>query len=301
MSAAPPPAVRFRAGFGIESVIGREGQGQQIHERDLLRGHPAGQVCDIMTRALPRFWGWSQLQHSLVCWVLLGFLGSLGVLGESEQQRLSRVYEQVRSEYLKSPGRPALAWPLARACFDRAEGLTSRPVRSALAKEGAEACRLALKESPADAACHYYLGLNLGILAQTQPLRALGLVREMETQWQACQLLDPGFDHAGADRSLGMLYEECPSAPLGVGSRSKARFHLARAVQLAPDHPENRILWIEFLVQRNENAAAVEEFKSLKGILPDARIRLSGSDWEATWKTWEARMTALQSRLGVHL
>ena len=254
-----------------------------------------------MTRALPHTWGWSRFQHPLACWVLLGFLGSLGLLGESQQQRLSRVYEQARSEYLKSPGQPALAWPLARACFDRAEGLTSRPVRSALAKEGAEACRLALKESPADAACHYYLGLNLGILAQTQPLRALGLVREMETQWQACQLLDPGFDHAGADRSLGMLYEECPSAPLGVGSRSKARFHLARAVQLAPDHPENRILWIEFLVQRHENAAAVEEFKSLKGILPEARIRLSGSDWEVAWKTWEARMTALQSRLEVHL
>ena len=221
------------------------------------------------------------------------------MLGESQQQRLSRVYEQARSEYLKSPGQPALAWPLARACFDRAEGLTSRPVRSALAKEGAEACRLALKESPADAACHYYLGLNLGILAQTQPLRALGLVREMETQWQACQLLDPGFDHAGADRSLGMLYEECPSAPLGVGSRSKARFHLARAVQLAPDHPENRILWIEFLVQRHEKAAAVEEFKSLQGILPDARIRLSGDDWKAAWKTWEARLETLEARLGV--
>ena len=146
-----------------------------------------------MTRALPHTWGWSRFQHPLACWVLLGFLGSLGLLGESQQQRLSRVYEQARSEYLKSPGQPALAWPLARACFDRAEGLTSRPVRSALAKEGAEACRLALKESPADAACHYYLGLNLGILAQTQPLRALGLVREMETQWQACQLLDPGF------------------------------------------------------------------------------------------------------------
>lgn len=252
-----------------------------------------------MTRALPRIWGWSQLQHPLACWVLLGFLGNLGLLGESQQQRLSRVYEQARSEYLKSPGRPALAWPLARACFDRAEGLTSRPVRSALAKEGGDVCRLALKESPADAACHYYLGLNLGILAQTQPLRALGLVREMETQWQACQLLDPGFDHAGADRSLGMLYAECPPAPLGVGSRSKARFHLARAVQLAPDHPENRILWIEFLAQRHEKASAVEEFKSLKGILPEARVRLSGDDWKATWKTWEARMETLEARLGV--
>lgn len=273
---------------------------QEIRERDLRGGHFAGQLCGIMTRTLPRLRGWSRLQHHWVCWVVLGFLGSFGLSGESHQQRLSRVYEQARIEYLKSPGQPALAWQLARACFDRAEGITSRPVRSALAKEGVEACRVALKESPANAACHYYLGLNLGILAQTQPLRALGLIREMESQWQACQLLDPGFDHAGADRSLGMLYAECPPAPLGVGSRSKARFHLARAVQLAPDHPENRILWIEFLIERGEKAMAAEEFKALKKILPDARIRLSGEEWEATWKTWEARTDTLQVRLGVH-
>ena len=263
-------------------------------------GHFAGQIRGTMKRALPRFQGWRRLQPTLVCWVLLGFLGSFGLSGENQQQRLSRVYEQARSEYSKSPGQVALAWPLARACFDRAEGITSRPVRLALAKEGVEVCRLALKEFPADAACHYYLGLNLGIIAQTQPLRALGLVREMESQWQACQLLDPGFDHAGADRSLGMLYAECPPAPLGVGSRSKARHHLARAVELAPNHPENRILWIEFLIQRGEKATAAEEFKALKQILPDARIRLSGEEWEATWKTWEARMDTLQARLGVH-
>jgi tetratricopeptide (TPR) repeat protein len=253
-----------------------------------------------MTSALPHFRDWSRLQHTLVCWVILSFLGSFGLLGESQQQRLSRVYEQARGEYSKSPGSASLAWPLARACFDRAEAISSRPVRSALAKEGVEACRLALKESPADAACHYYLGLNLGILAQTQPLRALGLIREMESQWQACLLLDPGFDHAGADRSLGMLYAECPPSPLGVGSRSKARFHLARAVELAPDHPENRILWIEFLIQRGEKATAAEEFKTLKTILPDARIRLRGDAWEETWKTWESRTETLQSRLGVH-
>jgi hypothetical protein len=74
---------------------------------------------------------------------------------------------------------------------------------------------------------------------------------------------------------------------------------LARAVQLAPDHPENRILWIEFLAQHHEKASAVEEFKSLKGILPEARVRLSGDDWKATWKTWEARMETLEARLGV--
>ncbi len=271
-----------------------------IRERDLRERRSAGQLGDIMTRALARLRGWIRLQQILACWILLISPASFGLLGESQQQRLSRVYDEARSEHLKSPGRPSLAWTLARACFDRAEGISSRPVRSALAKEGVEACRLALKESPADAACRYYLGLNLGILAQTQPLRALGLVREMESQWQACQLLDPGFDHAGADRSLGMLYAECPPSPLSVGSRSKARFHLARAVQLAPDHPENRILWIEFLIQRGEKSTAAEEFKTLKKILPDARIRLRGDAWEDTWKTWERRTETLQALLEVH-
>ena len=254
----------------------------------------------MITRALPCFRDWCRLQPPLFCWVLLSFLGGFGLLGESQQQRLSRVYEQSRSEYLKSPDSATLAWPFARACFDRAEGMTSRPVRRSLAKEGAEACRVALKESPADGACHYYRGLNLGILAQTQPLRALGLVREMESHWQACQLLDPGFDHAGPDRSLGMLYAECPPAPLSIGSRSKARLHLARAVQLAPDHPENRILWVEFLIQHGEKATAAEEFKVLQKILTDARIRLFGDEWEATWKTWEARTETLRARLEAH-
>jgi hypothetical protein len=75
---------------------------------------------------------------------------------------------------------------------------------------------------------------------------------------------------------------------------------LARAVQLAPDHPENRILWVEFLIQRGEKATAAEEFKVLQKILTDARIRLVGDEWEATWKTWETRTEILQTRLGVN-
>jgi hypothetical protein len=76
--------------------------------------------------------------------------------------------------------------------------------------------------------------------------------------------------------------------------------HLARAVQLAPDHPENRILWVEFLIQHGEKATAAEEFKVLQKILTDARIRLFGDEWEATWKTWEARTETLRARLEAH-
>ncbi|NBP23025.1 MAG: hypothetical protein EBU81_00400, partial [Proteobacteria bacterium] len=122
--------------------------------------------------------------------VVLGFAPLLR--GDTALQRATRLHEQARAEYQKASSSASLAWPLARACFDRAEALTSKPVRIALAKEGVEACRRALKDFPADAACHYYLALNLGILCQEQPLRALGWVRDMESHWQSCRLLDPG-------------------------------------------------------------------------------------------------------------
>jgi tetratricopeptide (TPR) repeat protein len=227
--------------------------------------------------------------------VVLGFAPLLR--GDTALQRATRLHEQARAEYQKASSSASLAWPLARACFDRAEALTSKPVRIALAKEGIEACRRALKDSPADAACHYYLALNLGILAQEQPLRALGWVRDMESHWQSCRLLDPGFDHAGADRSLGMLYAQCPPSPLGVGSRSKARSHLSRAVESAPEYPENRLLWIGFLLDRGEQEAAAEAFRSLEARLPEARTRFKCETWDSSWTQWDRQIEAFRAKL----
>ncbi len=210
---------------------------------------------------------------------------------------LTRAYEQAKALHRESPGRPDLAWAFARACFDRCEVLASKPVRIAVAREGVEACRSALKTFPTEAGCHYYLGLNLGILAQSQPLRALGHVREMESAWQASRLLDPTFDHAGADRSLGMLYAECPPPPIGVGSRTKARSHLAKAVELAPAHPGNRLEWVEYLERDGDTEAARREFQALRDGLPTARERFHGEAWNAAWEGWQVRIDALEQRL----
>lgn len=233
--------------------------------------------------------------------VLLGaFLSAIPVAGRAEPEALrrTRAYEEARALHRESPGRADRAWSLARACFDRCEVITSKRVRISLAREAVEACRSALDGAPSEAGCHYYLGLNLGILAECQPLKALGWVREMESAWLASRVLDPGFDHAGADRSLGMLYAECPPPPLGVGSRGKARLHLARAVEVAPGYPENRLQWIEFLLQRGEADEARKGFQAMQGILPEARSRFSGPSWEGAWRSWESRITALEKRLG---
>jgi hypothetical protein len=68
-------------------------------------------------------------------------------------------------------------------------------------------------------------------------------------------------------------------------------------VALAPDYPENSLQWIEFLVQRGEKEAAVEAFNGLEARIPEARKRLTGESWVATWKLWDARTEALRGRL----
>ncbi len=233
----------------------------------------------------------------------LGLFGeplSLPSSARSETERRSQVYGTAREAYLRESTDSQRAWELARACFDRAEGLRSAPVKAALATEGIEACQKALQTQPASASLHYYLGLNLGQLAQTRTLSALRLVRQMEQSWLTSRLLDAALDHAGPDRSLGILYAECPRAPFGVGNREKARHHLERSVELAPNHPENRIYLVEHLLNWKDFPAAHRHFDSLETLLPAARQRLSDDSWTAAWVDWTSRIQSLRSRLNSH-
>jgi hypothetical protein len=66
----------------------------------------------------------------------------------------------------------------------------------------------------------------------------------MEREFSLARKLDEHFADAGPDHNLGLLYRDAPA--LGsIGSRAKARQHLQRAVELAPQYPEKRLNLIE--------------------------------------------------------
>ena len=135
--------------------------------------------------------------------------------------------------------------------------------------------------------------MNLGQLARTRTLGALSLVNEMEALFLSVRVADERFDEAGPDRCLGLLYRDAPGWPLSVGSRSKARRHLRRAVELAPEFPENRLNLIEGLLQWNDLKEARRETESTAALLPGARQRLSGDAWRSSWMDWDRRWTAM--------
>jgi hypothetical protein len=192
----------------------------------------------------------------------------------------------------------AAAWQLARACFEFDDFATNNAGRAGLAGEGIAACRQLLGHATNSAPAHYYLALELGLLADTKrnPL-AFKLVREMEHELKLANELDSRFDYAGPARCLGLLYRDAPGWPLSVGSRHKAREWLERAARLAPDYPENHLNLVEAFGQWKDLEAARNELKLLDALWPPARTNLTGEAWERSWDDWAARREAVRKKL----
>jgi len=211
--------------------------------------------------------------------------------------RAEQTYRDARALRDAQPTNTAVAWQFARACFDECEFSQNNTDRARVANEGIQACRQTLSSDPALAPAHYYLAMDLGQLARTKLLGALGLLDEMEKEWKTALGLDENFDYAGPDRNLGLLYLNAPGWPLSIGSRADARQHLLRAVQLHPEYPENHLNLIEARLKWNDYDEAGLAAKALEQILPDARKKFTGSAWDSSWEDWNKRRADIQKKL----
>lgn len=211
--------------------------------------------------------------------------------------RARQDFVQARARYNAAATNSEAAWQFARACFDLAEFADSNSERAEIAETGIGVARRLVAQDPGLAEAHYYLGMNLGQLARTKSLGALRLVDQMEETFLTSRRLDEKLDYAGSDRNLGLLYLEAPSIG-SIGSRSKARVHLRRAVELAPDYPENRLILAEAYVRWRDEAAAKREFKVLTDNWRRYRQQFSGEKWQVSWTDWTTRFEKLREKLG---
>ena len=208
-----------------------------------------------------------------------------------------------RSEYLKAdaelkkdPSDAAAAWNFGRTCFDLAEWATNKQERVELAQKGIDACQAAIAKAPDQAPPHYYLGMNLGQLARTRTLGALKLVTQMRKEFELALAKDEGFDHAGPDRNLGLLYRDAPSFG-SIGDRRQAQTHLERAAQLQGDYPENRLNLCESYLKWGDRGSAERELKALLKDWETAHSRFNGPEWAASWADWQPRLAAVRKKL----
>ena len=210
--------------------------------------------------------------------------------------RANRLYWEADARYKKEPKNVEAAWQFGRACFDAAEFSTNSTERAQIAEQGIAACKQALSQNRDLAVAHYYLGMNIGELAQTRGLGALKLVDQMQREFELARTLNEQLDFAGPDRNLGLLYRDAP-AWISVGSKSKARKHLIHAVELAPNYPENRLNLAEGYVKWSDRVGVRREYKALEELWPKAHTNLVGAAWSSSWVDWEQRLKQLKKKV----
>src|SRR5256885_10088907 len=207
--------------------------------------------------------------------------------------RAEQSYLQARIRYEQERTDLQSACQFAQGCFELADMVSSNSRRAKIANEGIEACKLALERDPKLAPAQYYLALNLGQLARTKSIGALRLVSQMESALKQTIKLDPQVDFAGPHRSLGLLYRDAPGFPTSIGSRSKARLHLQKAVELRPDFPENWLCLFESYLQWGDKRSVESQIKKVDELLSSAREKYTGETWAVSWQDLERLWTAL--------
>ena len=140
------------------------------------------------------------------------------------------------------------------------------------------------------------MGLNYGQLAQTKLLGALKLVDQMEESWKQTIQLDPKFDYAGGYRTLGVLYRDAPGWPTSLGSRSKARQHLQKAMEVCPEYPGNRLSLFEAYAKWGEKKTVQAQTNATEEFLKTARQKLTGEAWALDWRDWDKRWEKIKSK-----
>jgi tetratricopeptide (TPR) repeat protein len=207
-----------------------------------------------------------------------------------------KTYQEAKKEYDNHPDEPQAAWQYARTTFDYSDIVPGNGQRAQIAEEGIAACKRGLEKAPESAPLHYYLGLNQGELARTKTLGALRLVDQMEREFARAIQLDPNFDYAGAERSLGLLYRDAPVFA-SIGSKTKARLHLQRALELAPRYPENRLNLVESELKWGDRKAARHDLQLLEDNWAAAHTEFAGASWALSWSDWEARLDKVRKVL----
>jgi hypothetical protein len=143
------------------------------------------------------------------------------------------------------------SWRLARALFFLGQEVQSPGPSRELHRAGVKAGRLALSRQSDRVEGHFWLGVNLALLARLEPsIKATIHVREAKQTLLRAIEIDSAYHGAGPLRVLGRLQHKLP---LLLGGRiARARSNFERAIEIAPANTVTRIYFAELLLETGE-------------------------------------------------
>ncbi len=230
-------------------------------DASMASGPDACRACSLVTEVLLS--------------ITLAVAVSLGDAPGDDPCAIQAQLERVRSE-------PETAQRLAREArllHYLAESAPSDDERRSLREQGLRAAEAALaldRDEPA--AILWWTAHRGSLVSPLNPIAAVRVAAEIETALLRLHALAPRYDHAAADRVLGVLYRLAPPI-LSVGSMKKAEEHLRAAMQQDPWYPGNQLYWAELLAQQHECRLARQGAQLVLGSPALRRFPLEAPGW----------------------
>jgi hypothetical protein len=175
--------------------------------------------------------------------------------------------ENVRAAFELLQGADAVdnfetAWRTGRCCFFLGQEAQSVGDSRAFHATGARVCARAAQMEALRVEGHFWLGVNLALLAQLEnPLSALKIAWRARRALACAVHIDAAYHAAGPLRVLARLQHKLPRF-LGGGS-TRARANFEKAIYLAPTNTVTRIYFAEMLLEQNELERARRELEAI--------------------------------------
>lgn len=165
----------------------------------------------------------------------------------------------------RAPDDYGALWRLSRAHFFLGQEARDDAQARSHHLAGIDAGRRAVRVSGAGVEGHFWLGVNLALLAQLEkPLSAILAALGARRALRRAVRIDAGYHAAGPLRVLARLESKLPRI-LG-GGRSRARAHFEEAIRLAPSNTVTRIYFAELLLECGQTVRARAELEALPAL-----------------------------------
>ncbi len=173
---------------------------------------------------------------------------------------------------------------------DRAQAVRGRKAKKrqkGWALKGKAYAARCIELSPQTPECYYWRAVNTGLYHE---VRIIGYQDGIKQMIADCDLMiahgKGSYDNAGPYRIPGQIYTRLPQ----TGGRpdsvtrdlDKADQYLRKAIEVAPDYPENHIAYARALYEQDEYEQALEQLVIAKRQAPQWRSDYSFADWQKT-------------------
>jgi len=187
----------------------------------------------------------------------------------SRRANMDCVIECVRLLKSVDIGEFEIAWRLGRAWFFLGQEARDFSARRKNYQLGIEASERAVSLNDERVEGHFWLGVNLALLAaELNVIAGARLALQARRALLRAVAIDAGFHGAGPLRVLAKLEQKLPKV-LG-GGIERSRWHFDQAIQISPENTVTRIYYAELLLELGEHASVKRQLEAVLNSPDDA-------------------------------